>query len=214
MMNSNPRLTYVGVCTNFYHSALFFRLMKIGCDAVVIYTMLAMEVYNHNYEIEYDDGLEIDVARRIDRSPSYVHAIVLELVKMEIFDPYLMKKYHILTSQSIQEGYVMSCVKLTRKMVKIPLDRILLPTSQRRKYHLGILNEQADMVVMLVPPAYIKTFKHFGSETAMQQHIDYTGKALVAHRQRVENQAKRAARCALRRKPIDDKQGEKPDLSR
>ena len=212
-MNSNPRLTYVGVCTNFYHSALFFRLMKIGCDAVVIYTMLTMEVYNHNYEIVYDDGLEIDVARRIDRSPSYVHAVVLELVKMEIFDPYLMEKYHILTSQSIQEGYIMSCVKLTRKSVKIPIDRILLPTFQRRKYHMGIPNEEADMVVMFLQPAYTKAFKHFGSETAMQQHIDYRGKALVAHRQRVENQAKRAARCAHRRKPICDEQGDEPDSS-
>ncbi len=166
--------------------------MTLGSDAVVMYLMLRSEIFNTNYMIEYDISVELYVADRMLLSTAEVRAYLRQMVKMEIFDPYLLKKHHLLTSQAIQTTYMESSIKLKRKSISFPLHHILVPMNKRKEFHLAISENDPQQVVLYDVATYQKIWSRRGNETDVQNDIEEVGKALVEWTKRVDNRALKA----------------------
>lgn len=194
MTNKNPKLSYVYALTNFYHSDVFERLMTLGSDAVVMYLMLRSEIFNTNYMIEYDKSVELYVADRMVLSTAEVRAYLQQMVKMELFDPYLLKKHRLLTSQAIQTTYMESTIKLKRKSVFFSLHHILVPMNKRKEFHMAISENDPQVVVMYDVATYQKICSLRGNQTDVQEDIENVGKALVEWTRRVEKRGLKEGR--------------------
>lgn len=206
MINNNPKLNFVGILTNFYHSDVFERLMALGSDAVVLYQVLMMDIYNVNYEMMYDDGVELEVAGRMHLSTAEVKAYLHEMLKLEIFDSYMMKQYSILTSQEIQVNYMVSAIKLNRKSVEFDINHILVPMSKRREFRLILHKKNPNVVKMYDKPEYEELCAAHGNATTMQRAIEYKGQALVKRRERIEARGRKAAAKKAKKQQLHDKE--------
>lgn len=96
----------------FYHDVTSFQDIKIrklikrqGASAYTVYICLLCEIYRHSYYIECDDELPFFISEQTGADEVDCLNVIQACLNIGLFDKKMFNRYHILTSQRIQEHY-------------------------------------------------------------------------------------------------------------
>ncbi len=122
MANLKTGLAYYNVETDRYQDIKVKRLKKdFGCNGIAVYDYLLCEIYrDKGCFLEWDESTVFDVAEYFGLKENLVKEIVNYCAYVGLFNKELLCREKVLTSRSIQQRYIETCVRAKRKNFKIP----------------------------------------------------------------------------------------------
>lgn len=99
-------LDYFPMDINILHNVKIRRaLRKYGEKGFMAYIHLLCEIYNNSYFLEIGDNELFEFADVFNLKDEEAEPMIDYLVKIKLFDAEIWEKYHVLTSQEIQNRY-------------------------------------------------------------------------------------------------------------
>jgi hypothetical protein len=114
------------------------RKIKRACGAFTIEVLMHLfcDIYgNRGYYVEWDDDYLFDVADAVGTKNGTVEEIVKKSVQVDLFDKDLFENERIITSESIQDQYVLSTDK--RKEVHFEKKYLLTKNINRTNIYIN-----------------------------------------------------------------------------
>lgn len=121
----------------FYFDVTFYDDIKIrkliryhGAQAVVVYQLILVRIYNEGYYLNWDDDISFIIAEVAHLEDVYVNTVINYCIEIGLFDKALFEQSKILTSQGIQNRFFDFCVVSKRK-VSADSPYLLIDLSQK-----------------------------------------------------------------------------------
>lgn len=103
--------------TSFYEDIKIRKLIRYHhAQAVVVYQLILIRIYNEGYYLKWDDDLPFIVAEVSHLEDDYVKAVINFCLDIGLFDKHLFDEHKVLTSRGIQNRFFDFCVVAKRKI--------------------------------------------------------------------------------------------------
>ena len=114
-------LDYFPMDINILHNVKIRRaLRKYGEKGFMAYIHLLCEIYNNSYFLEIGDNELFEFADVFNLKDEEAEPMIDYLVKIKLFDAEIWEKYHVLTSQEIQNRYFSAKSKSNIDLSSLP----------------------------------------------------------------------------------------------
>ena len=103
--------------TSFYEDIKIRKLIRYqGAQAVVVYQLILIRIYNEGYYLKWDDDLPFIVAEVSHLEDKYVKEAIDFCIEIGLFDKDIFDTDKVLTSRGIQNRFFDFCVVAKRKI--------------------------------------------------------------------------------------------------
>lgn len=123
-------LDYFSFDVSFFQDIRIRKLIKNhGIQAVPVYEILLCNIYESGYYLEWDDDLPFTISEISHIEEDTILKIFNYCIEVGLFNKEIFEQYHVITSRSIQQRYLIAC-SLTHRKVPSNSPYLLIKVSQ------------------------------------------------------------------------------------